>query len=311
MVPAERTRVPAQVPQGLALGDWPGAWAADAGIDLVAEEHGGGLWAIQAKAYDPRLRDQEGRRRLVPERVEPPGFTYRLLIATTDRLGPTARRTLDDQREPVGYLLRSQLELAQVAWPASPDDLRPRRPARKKPFPHVQEAIRATVKGFDAHRPRPAAHGLRDRQDAGGDVDRRAARRASGRWSWCPRCRCLAQTLREWNANATKPSTTSPSARTRRVAGEDEFVAAHLGAGRAGHDRPRADRSLPATPGTAGRVRHLPVLAADRRRLRGPGPARSTSRSPTRRTAARGASGTEFTTILDPRPDQAASGGCS
>ena len=30
--------------------EWPEAWAADAGIDLVAEEHGGGLWAIQAKA---------------------------------------------------------------------------------------------------------------------------------------------------------------------------------------------------------------------------------------------------------------------
>ena len=33
--------------------DWPGAWAPDAGIDLVAEENGGDLWAIQAKAYDP------------------------------------------------------------------------------------------------------------------------------------------------------------------------------------------------------------------------------------------------------------------
>lgn len=31
---------------------WSGAWAADAGIDLVAEDHHGGLWAIQAKAYD-------------------------------------------------------------------------------------------------------------------------------------------------------------------------------------------------------------------------------------------------------------------
>ena len=33
--------------------DWPDAWAADAGIDLVAEELDGALWAIQAKAYDP------------------------------------------------------------------------------------------------------------------------------------------------------------------------------------------------------------------------------------------------------------------
>lgn len=32
--------------------EWPGAWAADAGIDLVAEVRDGSLWAIQAKAYD-------------------------------------------------------------------------------------------------------------------------------------------------------------------------------------------------------------------------------------------------------------------
>src|SRR5215207_5297210 len=31
--------------------DWPDAWAGDAGIDLVAEENDGSLWAVQAKAY--------------------------------------------------------------------------------------------------------------------------------------------------------------------------------------------------------------------------------------------------------------------
>jgi len=29
--------------------EWPGAWGAEAGIDLVAEDHNGDLWAIQAK----------------------------------------------------------------------------------------------------------------------------------------------------------------------------------------------------------------------------------------------------------------------
>lgn len=125
--------------------EWPGAWAPDAGIDLVAEEHGGDLWAIQAKAYDPAYAIKKADVDSFLAESSRPGFSYRLLIATTDRLGATARRTLDDQHEPVGYLLRSQLELARVAWPASPDDLRPRRSPRKKPFPHVQEAIRATV----------------------------------------------------------------------------------------------------------------------------------------------------------------------
>jgi predicted helicase len=29
--------------------DWPGRWGRDAGIDLVAEDQDGGLWAVQAK----------------------------------------------------------------------------------------------------------------------------------------------------------------------------------------------------------------------------------------------------------------------
>jgi|SRR5271165_38445 len=33
--------------------EWPGRWGADAGIDLVVEAREGGLWAVQAKAYDP------------------------------------------------------------------------------------------------------------------------------------------------------------------------------------------------------------------------------------------------------------------
>jgi hypothetical protein len=34
--------------------EWPDRWSdAEAGIDLIAEDHQGHLWAIQAKAYDP------------------------------------------------------------------------------------------------------------------------------------------------------------------------------------------------------------------------------------------------------------------
>lgn len=36
--------------------EWPGRWGIDAGIDLVAEDHDGRLWAIQAKAYDAAYR---------------------------------------------------------------------------------------------------------------------------------------------------------------------------------------------------------------------------------------------------------------
>ena len=128
--------------------EWSGAWAADAGIDLVAEDRDGRLWAIQAKAYDPSYAIKKADVDSFLSESSRPQFSYRLLIATTDRLGPTARRTLDSQREPVGYLLRAQLELSHVVWPSSLDDLRPRRPPRKKPLPHVGEAIEASVRGL-------------------------------------------------------------------------------------------------------------------------------------------------------------------
>jgi hypothetical protein len=44
-------------------------WGVDAGVDLVAEDHHGRLWAIQAKAYDPAYRIHQARRGHLPGRV--------------------------------------------------------------------------------------------------------------------------------------------------------------------------------------------------------------------------------------------------
>jgi Restriction endonuclease len=64
--------------------DWPGRWGIDAGIDLVAEDHHGHLWAIQAKAYDEATwitkRDVDTFLAESGRSV----FSFRLLIATTN-----------------------------------------------------------------------------------------------------------------------------------------------------------------------------------------------------------------------------------
>ena len=73
--------------------DWPDRWGADAGIDLVARTRDGQLWAIQAKAYDPARTVTKADLDTFLSESSRPQFTYRLLIATTDRLGATARRT--------------------------------------------------------------------------------------------------------------------------------------------------------------------------------------------------------------------------
>jgi predicted helicase len=128
--------------------EWPGRWAADAGIDLVAETVGGDLWAIQAKAYGPAYTIKKADVDSFLSESGRPEFAYRLLIATTDLIGANARRTLAGQEKPAGMLLRSQLAIAEVDWPESPTDLAPRQPAPKRAYPYQQEAVDAVVKGF-------------------------------------------------------------------------------------------------------------------------------------------------------------------
>jgi superfamily II DNA or RNA helicase len=204
--------------------DWPEAWAADAGIDVVAEERDGSLWAVQAKAYNDAYTITKSDVDSFLSESNRPQFSYRLLVATTDRIGARARRTLEDQTVPVGYLLRSQLDLAAVAWPETLDSLRPRRPKRKKPFPHVRQAIKATVKGFDQ-----AERGQLIMACGTGKT-------LVGLWSserlrstrtlvLVPSLSLLAQTLREWTANATQPFDYLAVCSDETVVGEDEFVA--------------------------------------------------------------------------------------
>ena len=69
--------------------EWPGRWGPDAGIDLVAEDRDGGLWAVQAKHYDPAYAIKKADLDSFLSESSRAGFTYRLLIATTDHVGLT------------------------------------------------------------------------------------------------------------------------------------------------------------------------------------------------------------------------------
>ncbi len=44
-------------------------------------------------------------------------FRFRLLIATTDKIGRNARNTLNGQEKPVGELLRGGLLTEEIKWP--------------------------------------------------------------------------------------------------------------------------------------------------------------------------------------------------
>ena len=94
---------------------------------MVSQERGGGLWAVQAKHYDPQYAIKKSDLDSFLSESSRREFTYRLLVATTDHLGATARRTLDGQEKPVGMLLRSDLEGWSSRGPTGRGTFAPRR----------------------------------------------------------------------------------------------------------------------------------------------------------------------------------------
>lgn len=125
--------------------DWPARWGPDAGIDLVAETRTGDLWAIQAKAfsavYSLKKTDIDS---FLAEAGRFP-FVYRLILATTDLCGTTARAVIDSQMTPTHLHSLGDLLAATVDWPENLAQLAsaPRAPLR--PRTHQREALDAVV----------------------------------------------------------------------------------------------------------------------------------------------------------------------
>lgn len=184
--------------------DWPGRWAADAGIDLVARDRSGGLWAIQVKAYSPTRSITKADVDTFLSESSRPQFSYRLLIASTNRLGTTARRTLDSQEKPTGRLLLGDLEEAPVTWPKSPRALRTGKALRKRLRPHQRNAVRDVVSGFvESDRGKLVmACGTGKTLVSLHVAEAMDARRVL---VLLPSLSLLSQTLTEWTANSAAP----------------------------------------------------------------------------------------------------------
>lgn len=129
--------------------DWPGRKHGDAGIDLVAEDHDGKLWAIQAKAYDSAYSiSKKDVDRFVAESSRKI-FTHRLLIGTTDKRNSRATKLMDELGIPFIGLTQLRDTDDYLDWPATPQALRPSKPVKpKKPHDYQRAAIREVVKGF-------------------------------------------------------------------------------------------------------------------------------------------------------------------
>lgn len=183
--------------------DWPDKWGPDAGIDLVAEDKDGKLWAIQAKAYDPAYSVTREDINTFLAEAGRADFSFRLLIATTNILGTTAKRTLDAQEKASSVLLLGDLEDAQVNWPESPSDLNAKPLPPKKPtgkWAYQGKAMKAVAEGLQA-----SDRGQLIMACGTGKtlVSLFVAEQLGSRRTLflVPSLALLAQTLREWSAN--------------------------------------------------------------------------------------------------------------
>ena len=182
--------------------EWPGRWGTDAGIDLVAKDREGRLWAIQAKAYSHSHSITKRDVDTFLSESSRSTFSFRVLIATTDLIGATAMRTVRAQEKPVSLLLRNDLASAPVEWPRNPKLLRIGRPRAKSARRHQTRAIRDCVDGF-ASSPRCTlvmACGTGKTIVSIGVASELEAKRTL---ILVPSLSLLSQTVNEWAANST------------------------------------------------------------------------------------------------------------
>jgi predicted helicase len=247
-------------------GDWPERPGRDLGIDLVAETRDGDLWAIQAKAYaaahsvtkrdiDSFLSASASRR-----------FSYRLLVATTDRIAANARKTIEQQAIPVGMLLRSDLAASELNWPHTPSRLVAAKASKKKLRPDQRKAVREVLAGFQqSDRGQMiracgtgktlAALGVHEQLDATRTL------------VLVPSLSLLSQTLREWTANAREPFEYRAVCSDQTVADSDAPVATTHDLGVPGHHPPERDRCVPSPTRKPRDLLDVPVVTADRCRV--------------------------------------------
>jgi predicted helicase len=244
--------------------EWPHRSGVDVGIDLVAEEHGtGDYWAIQCKFYDPDHSLQKadidsfftasGKRfaTLDGER----GFTNRLIVSTTDKWSKHAEEALADQAIPVTRLRVQDLADSPIDWAqfslSRVDQIRLK--PKKEPRPHQTEAITKATEAFET-----VDRGKLIMACGTGKTFtslRLAERVTPGNARilfLAPSISLVAQTLREWTAEALAPIHAFVVCSDTKVGRDEEDLRTH-------------DLAYPATTDAHKIALHAGKLSTDRR----------------------------------------------
>lgn len=131
----------------------------DTGIDLVAKTKSEKYWAIQCKCYaedyyvtkaDMDTFISTSGRTFIDETGEKCGFSYRLVVASTDRFNSNARSVLEGQTVPALILGLHQLANAPVIW-SELDSGNMGQGARSRKYQlqkHQQAALECAIKHY-------------------------------------------------------------------------------------------------------------------------------------------------------------------
>ena len=219
--------------------EWPDHKGSDAGIDLVARERGSGnYWAIQCKfhglthtlqkadidsfftASGQRFKTADGER----------AFSQRLIVSSTDKWSKHAEDALQNQTIPTARLGCKELDASPVDWSrfslAKVEDMRLK--GKKAPRPHQEAAIASIIDGFEnSDRGKLImACGTGKTLVALRLVEKLTA--ANGRvLLLAPSITLLAQSLREWTAQAREPIQAFAVCSDTKVGRDQEDIRTH------------------------------------------------------------------------------------
>lgn len=189
----------------------------DTGIDLVAQTYEGDYWAIQCKCFaegttiDKPAVDtflSTSGRTFKGEDLKTINFAQRLWISTTNNWGPNATAAIQNQVPPVTRINLTDLQQAPVDWEKLEQGIHGEaaRSARKTLLPHQEDALAATKEFFQTN-----SRGKLIMACGTGKTftSLRIAEEVTGRKGLVlflvPSIALLAQSLREWSADAVNP----------------------------------------------------------------------------------------------------------
>lgn len=219
--------------------EWPMRWGQDDGIDLVARERDTGeYWAIQCKFYDPGYSLQKGDidsfftasgKRFATKDGER-SFAHRIIVSTTDKWSKPAEDALSDQVIPVSRLWFKDLADSPIDWSqfslANVKDIKLRK--KKEPREHQRQAIDAVQQGFlDSDRGKMImACGTGKTFTALRLMESLVHGR--GRVLFlAPSISLVAQSLREWTAEALQPFHAFAVCSDSKVGRDEEDISTH------------------------------------------------------------------------------------